>query len=149
MGVGTGRWVDKTENMFLNKSENCPITSPRCPQGSSKWRFPDYVTMTQDGGKVVSLTHRPFLPTGNTPGTMSMKNSNTTAGIEPATFWFVSQHLNHCDVLLYVTKSYICYLTLILLTWRIWWAPNNASRWQVVFNLAFKELNSVVFPGLD
>jgi hypothetical protein len=20
-------------------------------------------------------------------------------------------------------------LTLILLTWRIWWAPNNASRW--------------------
>jgi len=22
-------------------------------------------------------------------------------------------------------------LTLILLTWRIWWAPNNASRWQM------------------
>jgi len=21
------------------------------------------------------------------------------------------------------------HLTLILLTWRIWWAPNNASRW--------------------
>jgi len=30
--------------------------------------------------------------------------------------------------------------TLILLTWRIWWAPNNASRWQMVFNVAFKEL---------
>ena len=25
-------------------------------------------------------------------------------------------------------------LTLILLTWRIWWAPNNASRWQMGFN---------------
>ena len=25
------------------------------------------------------------------------------------------------------------------LTWKIWWA-NNASRWQVGFNLAFKEL---------
>ena len=25
--------------------------------------------------------------------------------------------------------------------WRIWWAPNNASRWQMGFNLAFKELN--------
>jgi hypothetical protein len=25
--------------------------------------------MTQNGGKVVSLTHRPPLPPGNTPGT--------------------------------------------------------------------------------
>jgi len=29
-------------------------------------------------------------------------------------------------------------LTLILLTWRIWWAPNNASKCQVGFNSAFK-----------
>jgi len=33
-------------------------------------------------------------------------------------------------------------LTLILLTWRIWWAFNNASRWQIGFNLAFKGLIS-------
>jgi len=32
------------------------------------------------------------------------------------------------------------YLTLILLTWRIWWAPNNASRLQMGFNLAFRGL---------
>jgi len=31
-------------------------------------------------------------------------------------------------------------LTLIPLTWRIWWAPNNASRWQMGFNSAFKGL---------
>ena len=31
-------------------------------------------------------------------------------------------------------------LTLTLLTWRIWWAPNNASRWQMGFNSAFKVL---------
>ena len=31
-------------------------------------------------------------------------------------------------------------LTLILLTWRIWWATINASRWQVGFNLVFKGL---------
>jgi len=37
-----------------------PITGPRCPEGSRKLRFPDYVTMAQDGGKVVSLTHRPL-----------------------------------------------------------------------------------------
>jgi hypothetical protein len=31
-------------------------------------------------------------------------------------------------------------LTLTLLTWRIWWAPNNASRLQMGFNSAFKGL---------
>jgi len=25
-------------------------------------------------------------------------------------------------------------LTIILLTWKIWWAPNNASKWQMGFN---------------
>jgi len=34
-----------------------------------KLRFPDFVTTAQDGGKVVSLTHRPPLPPENTPGT--------------------------------------------------------------------------------
>jgi len=31
-------------------------------------------------------------------------------------------------------------LTLILLTWRIWWATNNASKWQMGFNSVFKGL---------
>jgi hypothetical protein len=31
-------------------------------------------------------------------------------------------------------------LTLILLMWRIWWAPNNASKWQIGFSSAFKGL---------
>jgi len=31
-------------------------------------------------------------------------------------------------------------LTLILLTWRKWWTPNNASKWQMGFNSAFKGL---------
>ena len=30
-------------------------------EGSRKLRFPDYMTMAQDGGKVVSLTQRPPL----------------------------------------------------------------------------------------
>ena len=39
------------------------------PEGSRNLRFPDFMTTPQDGGKVVSLTHRPPLPPGNTPGT--------------------------------------------------------------------------------
>ena len=31
-------------------------------------------------------------------------------------------------------------LTLTLLTWRIWWAPNNVSKLQMGFNSAFKGL---------
>ena len=58
--------------------------------------FPDFMTTAQGGGKVVSRTHWPHLPLGNSPGThfryrlirphshsaigriMSMKNSNDT-----------------------------------------------------------------------
>jgi len=46
-----------------------PLQAWSGPEGSRKLRFPDFVTTAQDGGKVVSLTHRPPLPPGNTPGT--------------------------------------------------------------------------------
>jgi len=36
-------------------------------------------------------------------------------------------------------------LTSILLTWRIWWAPNNVSRWQMGLNSAFKWLMKFEF----
>jgi len=46
-----------------------PLQASSGPEVSRKLRFPDFVTTAQDGGKVVSLTHRPPLPPGNTPGT--------------------------------------------------------------------------------
>ena len=39
------------------------------PEGSRKLSFSDFMTTAQEGGKVVSLTHRPHLPLGNSPGT--------------------------------------------------------------------------------
>ena len=44
------------------KSKVNPFTGPRCPESSRKLRFPDYVTLAQDGCRVVSLTHLPSLP---------------------------------------------------------------------------------------
>jgi hypothetical protein len=35
-------------------------------------------------------------------------------------------------------------LTLILLKWRIWWSPNNVSKWQVGFNSTFKGLSNIL-----
>ena len=45
-----------------------------------------------------------------------------------------------CAHLLYV-QNYI--LTLTVLTWRTWLAPNNTSRWQMRFNSVFKGLKRV------
>jgi len=46
-----------------------PLHTWSGPEGSRKLSFQDYVTTALDGGKVVSLTHRPPLPPGNAPGT--------------------------------------------------------------------------------
>ena len=35
------------------------------------------------------------------------------------------------------------FLTLILLTWTIWRAPTNTSKWRMAYNSAFKGLNNI------
>jgi hypothetical protein len=54
---------------LIHKGKAVPLQAWSGPEGSRKLRFPDYTTTAQGGGKVVSLTHRPPLPPGNTPGT--------------------------------------------------------------------------------
>ena len=44
------------------KGKAFPLQAWTGPEGSRKLKFPDFVTTAQDGGKVVSLTHRPPLP---------------------------------------------------------------------------------------
>jgi hypothetical protein len=51
------------------KGKAVPLQAWSGPEGSRKLKFPDFMTTAQDGGKIVSLTHRPPLPPGNTPGT--------------------------------------------------------------------------------
>ena len=49
--------------------KSIPLQARSGPEISRKLRFPDFMTTAQDGGKVVSLTHRPPLPPVNAPGT--------------------------------------------------------------------------------
>ena len=52
------------------KGKAVPLQAWSGPGGSRKLRFPDFMTSAQDVGKVVSLTHRPPLLPGNTPGNL-------------------------------------------------------------------------------
>ena len=51
------------------KGKAVPLQGWSGPEGSRKLSFPYFMTTAQVGGKVVSLTHRPPLPPGNTRGT--------------------------------------------------------------------------------
>jgi len=51
------------------KKKAVPLRAWSGPEISKKLRFPVYVTIAQNGGKVVSLTHRPLLPPRNAPCT--------------------------------------------------------------------------------
>ena len=52
-----------------SESQSVPLQAWSGPEGSRKLRFPDYVTVAQDGGKVVSFTYLPPLPPVYIPGT--------------------------------------------------------------------------------
>ena len=57
-----------SNGLDAGKVKAVPLQTWSVPEGSRKLRFPDFMTTAQDGGKVVSLRHRPPLPQGNTPG---------------------------------------------------------------------------------
>jgi len=60
-----------TDITFQNllKGKAIPLEAWSGPEGSTNLMLPDFMITAQDGGKVVSLTHRLPLPPGNAPGT--------------------------------------------------------------------------------
>ena len=58
------------------KGKSVPLQAWSGPEGSRKLRFPDFMTTAQDGGKVVSLTHR-LQPAKRAPPKTSRTKSPT------------------------------------------------------------------------
>ena len=56
------------------KGKTVPLQACSGPEASRKLRFPDCVTMAQDDGKFVSLTHRPSLPQEIILGLISVRS---------------------------------------------------------------------------
>jgi hypothetical protein len=64
--------LSKSNNVHSEvwKGKAVPLKAWSGPEGSRKLRFPHFMTTAQEeGGKVVTLTHRLPLPPGNIPGT--------------------------------------------------------------------------------
>ena len=67
-GFSRPQWTETVTALGNSKSKAVLLQAWSGPEGSRKLRFPDFMT-TQEGGKDISLTHRPHLPPGNPPGT--------------------------------------------------------------------------------
>jgi hypothetical protein len=52
-------------NLKPGKGKAVPLQAWSSPEDSRKLWFPDFMTTAQNGGKVVSLKHRPPLPSRN------------------------------------------------------------------------------------
>jgi len=58
--------------------KSSPITGPEV---SRKLKLPDYVTIAQDGGKVVSLMHPPLLPSRKYSWLSFLLEAESTPGL--------------------------------------------------------------------
>jgi hypothetical protein len=63
------RYTNSQVEALEKNTKAVPLAAWSGPEGSRRLRSTDFMTTAQDGGKVVSLTHRPPLPPGSTPGT--------------------------------------------------------------------------------
>jgi len=97
--------------------------------------IPNYFSVNSHNLRKISVVHplKFFQPP---PWFLSIHGASLACLVTQ--LWSLHYNTNNPKKLNY-SKS--CNVTLILLTWRIGWAPNNASKWQLGFSSMFEGLN--------
>jgi len=72
-----GNFIIYAGNLALLEGKAVPLKAWSGPEGSRKLRVTDFMTTAEDGGKIVSLTHRPPLPPGNAPFSFLLEAEST------------------------------------------------------------------------
>jgi len=107
------QWTEITATFWtLHKGKAVPLQAWIGPEGSRKLRFPDFVTRHRMVVRLSVLRIGRLYPQEIPLAIISVRgwvdprpivrsegfyvNEKSTAGIEPATFRIVAQHVNHC-----------------------------------------------------
>ena len=146
------------------KGKAVPLQAWTGPEGSRKLRFPAFVTTAQDGGRMSALRTGRLYPQEIPLVLISVRGcvdpraivqsekilclfkiTVTPSGIEPATFRFIAQHLNHCST---AAPALVVVVEMMLRPAQCYWPKCALYEWTFVGQELFELLAVIIWHNL-